>query len=90
MVDGEEKYPVRRLKKRVLGIDEVGVEGEFSCVAGAVTFVGMMWCMVKRNLVLQVGSLTGSVTYVVRDDVVVVDYISGAAIEEKGPWHRWC
>ena len=46
--------------------------------------------MVKRNLVLQVGSLTGSVTYVVRDDVVVVEYISGAAIEEKGPWHRWC
>ena len=89
-MDGEEKYPVRRLKKRVLGIDEVDVEGEFCCVAGAVAFVRMMWCMVKRNLVLQVGSLTGSVTYVVRDDVVVVEYISGAAIEEKGPWHQWC
>ena len=59
-------------------------------MAGAVPFVRMMWWMVKRNLVLQVGSLTGSVTYVVRDDVVVVEYISGAAIEEKGPWHRWC
>ena len=54
-------------------------------MAGAVAFVRMMWWMV-----LQVGSLTGSVTYVVRDDVVVVEYISGAAIEEKGPWHRWC
>ena len=37
-MDGEEKYPVRRLKKRVLGIDGVDVEGAASCVAGTVSW----------------------------------------------------